>query len=123
MEKLRKQVDNLAKQEDLKSTVKSLTKILHRLLYYISQSEGAVLDYREKWHDDYTAALNEAVGKSRGNSQGSSSTTTGKKEKKKDSPKARARRTEKEKTVSGKEYEKHEKHQERIPASLKKFLD
>ncbi len=35
----------------------NLKKILHTMAFYVSQSEAAVLECREAWHQEYTNAL------------------------------------------------------------------
>jgi len=63
MDSLNKRIDSLNEAKDVADLADRLQKILGQVAYYVSQSEGATLEVREKWHDDYTDALYSDGGK------------------------------------------------------------
>jgi hypothetical protein len=70
MEHLNSDIDALSATTTHAELVAATQKVLRTMAYYISQSEAAVLEYREGWHDDYTNALYSDAGKSRDSSAG-----------------------------------------------------
>lgn len=62
MAALEKKIADLSKTRTHDELVRELQVILRQLAYYASQSETAVNDYREQWHDDYTNSLYEDAG-------------------------------------------------------------
>ena len=59
MNRLHKDINALSKTKSHEELVASLQKILRTMTFYISQSEGVILEQREQWHDEYTDALYE----------------------------------------------------------------
>jgi len=57
MERLNSEIDALSETADHAEMVTALQKVLRTMAFYVSQSEAAVLEYREAWHDSYTDAL------------------------------------------------------------------
>lgn len=57
-------IDALSATTTHHKLVVEIQKILHTIAYYISQSEAAILECREGWHDEYTKALYHDAGKS-----------------------------------------------------------
>lgn len=66
MEHLNRDIDALSDTASLEELAAATQKVLRTMAFYVSQSEAAVLEYREAWHDDYTDALYADAGKSRG---------------------------------------------------------
>lgn len=57
MNSISNDIKNLSDTSSHKELVAALQKILHKMNFYISQSEGALLEYREDWHSELTSAL------------------------------------------------------------------
>ena len=70
MDHLNSDIDALSATTTHAGLVVATQKVLRTMAYYISQSEAAVLEYREGWHNDYTNALYSDAGKSRDSSAG-----------------------------------------------------
>lgn len=65
MERLHRDIDALAATATHAELAAATQKVLRTMAYYISQSEAAVLEYRESWHGAYSNALYSDAGKSR----------------------------------------------------------
>ena len=57
MDRINREIEGLGRARTHAELVAALQQILGRMAYYISQSEGIVLDEQERWHGDYTEAL------------------------------------------------------------------
>ena len=66
MENLATDIGGISDAHDLKDLAARVQKVLFTMAYYISQSEGAVLELHEGWHDGFADALYEAAGAARG---------------------------------------------------------
>jgi len=62
MENLNREIDRLSSSKDVKELAARMQNILRVMSYYISQSEGAILEDREGWHSEYSEALYESAG-------------------------------------------------------------
>ncbi len=65
MDGINREIEDLARTRTHAELVAALQRILEGMSYYISQSEGIVLDQQERWHGDYTDALYADAGVSR----------------------------------------------------------
>ena len=57
MNDINKLIDGLDQAPGRVELVRDLQRILRGMAYYLSQSEGVVLDAREDWHREYQEAL------------------------------------------------------------------
>lgn len=62
MDRLHRDIKALSNSETHNELAKQTQKILFQMAYYISQSEGIVLDQREEWHKGSTRILSEEAG-------------------------------------------------------------
>jgi hypothetical protein len=70
MEHLHRDIDTLSSAATVGELAASTQKVLRTMAFYVSQSETAVLEHREAWHDEFADALYSAAGKSRNGSDG-----------------------------------------------------
>ena len=64
MDRINREIRALAQTRTHGELVVALQRVLVTMSYYISQSEGIVLDEQERWHGDYTDALYAEAGTS-----------------------------------------------------------
>ena len=62
MEKLHSEIDALAECTNSRELVGQLQRILKIVAYYISQSEGVILDQCEIWRDSHVRAISREIG-------------------------------------------------------------
>jgi hypothetical protein len=66
MDRINREIEALGRTRTHGELVAALQRVLGQMSYYISQSEGIVLDEQERWHGDYTEALYADAGVARG---------------------------------------------------------
>lgn len=133
MAALEKKIADLSKTRTHDELVRELQVILRQLAYYASQSETAVNDYREQWHDDYTNSLYEDAGLPPTGSEGGRKKTSSHSA---SAAAAGASETSEEARREARRKERHQAHQKQVkrtakrrpreadvPASLRRILE
>lgn len=57
MDRIYEDIDNLSFTQSHSDLVSALQQVLGRMAYFISQSEGVVLDHHEDWHEKFANIL------------------------------------------------------------------
>jgi hypothetical protein len=68
---------NLPESQKFPALITQIQAILNNLAYYAINSDGAVLESHEEWHDTFADRLYEAAGQSRREAIAARATTTG----------------------------------------------
>jgi hypothetical protein len=62
MEQLMRKIDGLSNVKSHRDFVEGLQDVLYKMAYYISQSDGVVLEERENWHTQSVSTLRTDAG-------------------------------------------------------------
>lgn len=71
MEQIHREISDLKGTRTHEELAAKLESILRSIMWYVSQSEGALLDEREAWHTEYSDALYSDAGMARATRAGS----------------------------------------------------